>query len=157
MKKPVLILAALVPVVVGYLANILCKVPLLDPAAFYLLPLLTTVFWFHLGKEYARIWNPISALLIAHSVGFCSLSVYLWQFLIETDETRNATLAAFSQMYSVSTPQHLFVRLAMRFESQPHYIGKTTFAAMQVIALVYLMIVFSIGYYWGKRQAVPHK
>lgn len=53
-----------------------------------------------------------SAVLIAHAVGFCSLLVTLWQFLLETDETRNMTLAVFSQMFSVSTPLYLFGGIA---------------------------------------------
>ena len=89
MKKSVLILLTLVPVIVGYLVNVLIMVPIIGMAGFYLLPLCTTAFWIYLGKQYAREWKTLPAILIAHIVGFCSLTVYLWQFLLETDETRN--------------------------------------------------------------------
>ena len=154
MKKSVLILLTLTPVIVGYLVNILIMVPVIGTAGFFLLPLLTTVFWFYLGKQYARRWKPVPAVLIAHTVGICSLLVYLWQFLLETDETRSLTFAAFSQMFSASTPLYLFGRIAILFESQPNYAGRATMVAMQVIALVYMTIVFCIGIYWEKKRNI---
>ena len=152
MKKIVLFLLTLVPVVVGYIVNVLIMVPVIGMAGFYLLPLFTTAFWIYLGKQYARRWKTVPALLIAHAVGFCSLLVYLWQFLLETDETRNLTLAAFSQMFSASTPLYLFGGIARLVESQPNYIGRASMVAMQVIALIYMIIVFCIGIYLEKRK-----
>lgn len=152
MKKSILFLLTFVPVIVGYLVNALIMIPVIGTAGFYLLPLFTTIFWIYLGKQYARRYRTIPALLIAHAVGFCSLLAYLWQFLLETDETRNLTLALFSQMYSASTPLYLLGGIARLFESQPHYAGRTTMAALQVIALIYMIIVFSIGIYLEKRK-----
>lgn len=54
MKKSVLFLLTLVPVVVGYLVNVLIMIPVIGMAGFYLLPLVTTAFWIYLGKQYAR-------------------------------------------------------------------------------------------------------
>lgn len=153
MKKHVLILLSLVPVVVGWLINRLIMVPVIGIAGFYLLPLLTTVFWFFLGKQYICKWKAVPAVLIAHAVGFCSLLIYLCQFLLETDATRNLTLAAFSQMFSGSAPLYLIARVAVLFESQPNYAGRATMLAMQVLGLVYMMIVFSVGMYLQKRWA----
>ncbi len=152
MKKSVLFLLALVPVAVGYLVNILILVPVIGMAGFYLIPLFTTAFWIYLGRQYARRWKTVPALLIAHAVGFCSLLVYLWQFLLETDETRSRTLAAFSQMFSASTPLYLFGGLARLVESQPNYVGRASMVALQVIALIYMILVFCIGIYLEKRK-----
>ena len=153
MKKRTLILLTLVPVIVGYLVNVLIMVPVIGMAGFYLLPLLTTAFWFYLGKQYARsTWNTVPAVLIAHTVGICSLLIYLWQFLLETDATRSMTLAGFSQMFSAATPLYLFGGIAMLVESQPNYAGRATMVAMQVIALVYMIIVFCMGIYWEKKK-----
>ena len=152
MRKSVLILLSLVPVAVGYLINGLIRVPVIGMAVFYLLPLAVTAFWIYLGKQYAQNWRIVPAVLIAHTAGACSLLVYLWQFLFETDETRNLALAAFSQMFSASTPLYLFGGIAALVESQPDYAGSATMAAMQVIALVYMIIVFCIGIYWEKRN-----
>jgi len=152
MKKSVLILLSLVPIVVGWIINILIMVPVIGMAGFYLLPLVTTVFWFFLGKQYARKWNAVPAVLIAHTVGIFSLLIYLWQFLLETDVTRNLTLAAFSQMFSASTPLYLIGRIAVLFESQPNYAGRASMVAMQIIGLVYMVIVFSVGLFLEKKR-----
>ena len=152
MKKSILFLLTLVPVVVGYLVNVLIMIPVIGMAGFYLLPLVTTAFWIYLGRQYARRWKTVPALLIAHAVGFCSLVVYLWQFLLETDETRSRTLAVFSQMFSASTPMYLFGGIARLVESQPNYAGRASMVAMQVIALIYMIIVFCIGIYLEKRK-----
>ena len=124
---------------------------------FFLLPLLTTAFWMYLGRQYARRWRTVPALLIAHAVGFCSLLVYLWQFLLKTDETRNLTLAVSSQMFSASTPLYLFGGLARLVESQPNYAGRASMVAMQVIALIYMMMVFCIGIYLEKKNGIFHQ
>ena len=134
------------------IVNVLIMVPVIGMAGFYLLPLLTTAFWFYLGKQFARKWKPVPAVLIAHTVGICSLLVYLWQFLLETDETRSWTLAGFSQMFSASTPLYLFGRIARLVEHRPNYAGRATMVAMQVIALVYMTVVFCIGIYWEKKR-----
>jgi len=152
MKKNVLVLSSLIPVIVGYLVNILIMVPVIGMAGFYLFPLLTTVFWFYLGKQYARRWKPAPAVLIAHAVGICSLLIYLWQFLLETDQTRNMVLAGFSQMFSASTPLYLFGGIARLVESQPNYAGRASMVALQVIALIYMVIVFSIGLFLEKKR-----
>ena len=152
MKKCILILLSFVPVVVGWLVNILIFVPVIGMAGYYLLPLAATVFWFFLGKQYARKWKPVPAVLIAHAVGICSLLIYLWQFLLETDATRNLAFAGFSQMFSASAPSYLIVRIAMLFESQPNYTGRATMVAIEVLGLIYMVIVFSVGIYSEKKR-----
>ncbi len=54
-------------------------------------------------------------------------------------------------MFSASTPLYLFGRIARLVERQPNYAGRATMVAMQVIALVYMTIVFCIGIYWEKE------
>lgn len=152
MKRSVLILLSFVPVVVGWLVNILLRIPVIGMAGFYLLPLLTTVFWFFLGKQYAHKWKVVPGILIAHTVGICSVLIYLWQFLLETDATRNTALAVYSQMFSAATPLYLIGRIAVLFERQPNYAGMASLVAMQVIGLVYMVIVFSAGMYLEKKR-----
>lgn len=153
MKKSTLVLLTLVPVILGYFLNISITLPVIGTALFYILPLLTTVFWFYLGKQYARSsWKTIPSLLIGNAIGVISLLLYLWQFLLETDETRNMTLAVASQMFSAAVPTYLFVRSATLFETQPTHIGEATMIALQVMSLVFMVIVFLCGYGWEKKN-----
>ncbi len=55
-------------------------------------------------------------------------------------------------MFSAATPMYLFGGIARLVESQPNYAGRATMVAMQVIALVYMIIVFCIGIYLEKRK-----
>lgn len=152
MKKSILILLSLVPVVVGWLINSLMQFPVIGTAGFYLLPLFTTVFWFFLGQKYARQWKPLPAVFIAHAAGIGSLLIYLWQFLIETEATRNLALAAFSQMFSASTPLYLTGKIAVFFLRQSDGVSRATLVALQIIGLVYMVIVFSLGLYLEKKK-----
>ena len=152
MKKNRLILLIFVPILAGYLVNALILVPVLGMLLFYALPLLVSLFWFRLGCRFVHGgWRPLPAILTANAPGAVSLLLYLWQFLLETDETRSMFLAGLSQMFSASTPLYLFGRLAMLFESQPNYAGRTSMVAMQVIALVYMIMVFTAGVIREKR------
>lgn len=128
--------------------------PVIGMTAFYLLPLLTTVFWFWLGSQYAHSsWKAIPAILIGNATGIVSILVYIWQFLFETDETRNIALAVASQMFTASTPMYLFGRFAILFESQPNYAGRTAMVAMHVISVIYMLAVFSAAVVRERKQS----
>lgn len=153
MKKSVLILLTFIPIIVGYIVNFTIRIPVIGMMIFYALPLLTTLFWFYLGRQYARsLWKTVPAILIGNATGVVSLLVYLWQFLLETDETRNLTLAGASQMFSASAPTYLLARLAIFFEEQPNYTGRTAMVALQVVSVVYMIMVFCMAVFWEKKK-----
>lgn len=155
MKKSTLVLLTLVPVAVGLVVNFSLRLPVIGSLLFFLLPLATTVFWFYLGGRYARIgWNVLCSLLIGNATGLLSLVVYVWQRVFLPEENVNLFLVAASQMFSAATPTYLFGRLAMLFESQPNFIGEATALALQVIAVLYMIVVFGLGYVWEKRKPV---
>ena len=153
MKKSTLILLTFVPMIVGWLVNALLILPVIGMLGFYVLPLLTTVFWFCLGKQYARSnWKPIPAICIGNAAGIVSVLIYIWQFVFETDETRNIALAVASQMFSAATPMYLFGSLAILFESQPNYVGRTAMVAMHVISIIYMTAVFTVAFFTEKKR-----
>lgn len=153
MKKSVLILLTFVPIVAGYIVNLSMTLPVIGPIVFYILPLLISVFWFYLGRQYAkRTWKTIPALLIGNATGVISLFVYLCQYLLETDETRNLALTAVAQMFSDSAPIYLLARVATLFESQPNYIGRTSMVALNIISILYMIVVFVFGFIWGRKK-----
>ena len=153
MKKSILVLLTLVPVVAGYLINNVLLLPVIGMIAFYVVPILVLIFWFYLGSQYANTtWKIIPSALIGNAIGIISVLLYVWQFIFETDETRNIVVAGFSQMFSAATPLYLIGRLAILFESQPNYAGRGTMTAMQVIALIVMILVFMFGYIWRKNK-----
>lgn len=153
MKKSVLVLLTFVPFIVGHIINVSIRIPVIGMIIFYVLPLLTTVFWFYLGRQYARsTWKIIPALFIGNATGVVSLLIYLWQYLFKTDETRNVVLMSVAQMFSDATPTYLLGRIAILFETQPNYIASSTFmVALNVISFVYMVVVFLFGFIWEKK------
>lgn len=110
---------------------------------FYVLPLLTTVFWFYLGRQYAcSTWKTVPALLIGNAAAIIALLIYLWQRLIETDQTANRILLLVSQWFFTAAPSYLLTRIAVLFEPRPDYIGETSMVALHVISFVYMTVVF---------------
>lgn len=158
MKKSELVLLTFVPILVGYLINATFFIPVIGTLLFYILPIVVLAFWFWLGSQYSKTdWGMVPSILIGSATGVLSLALYLWQFLGQSDETRNMNLAVLSQMYSAATPGYLFARLAMMFESQSNYVGKTTALAMQIIPVILMIAIFTFGYYWGKTHQVKRK
>ena len=153
MKKAVLILITLVPVIAGWLINLSITIPSIGMLVYYVLPLAVLFFWFWLGKQYAGTdWNLGQSLLIGNATGLVSLGLYIWQFVFRTDETRNMFIAALSQMFGASVPGFLCSWLAIMFETQPGNIGGASTLAYQVIAVVIMIAVFACGFLRGKRN-----
>lgn len=111
------------------------------------------MFCFFLGRQYARApWRGPLAIVIGNAAGIVSLLLYLWQFLGKTDETRNTIVAVVSQLFSASVPSYLTGKAALLLSSSPNYVGSEAKVALQVIALVYMLVVFTCGYAWGKKS-----
>lgn len=153
MKKTVLILLTFVPIIVGYMVNLFLALPVIGPIVYYILPLLASVFWFYLGRLYSGgIWKTIPALLIGNATGIISLLIYLWQYLLKSDGTRNLPLTAVSQMFWDSAPTYLLARFAILFEAQPNHIGSASMIALNVLSAIYMMAVFVLGFIWGRKK-----
>lgn len=153
MKKSLLVLLTFIPIIVGYIINYTLPVPHVGVWVYYILPLLTTVFWFWLGRKFAHTtWKALPAILIGNATGIISILVYLWQYFLETDETMNMTLASASQMFSASAPGFLLVKIAVLFETEPITAGTATVVALNVISVVYMITVFGIAFFWEKHK-----
>ena len=140
MKKIILILLTLVPILIGWLINVFIYVPKVGMALFYVLPFVVLVFWFWLGRQYAKTdWSPLSAIIIGSASGLISLVLYIWQFHIITEEARNILIAALSQMYFAAVPEWIFARSGI-------------YIVIHIIALVLMIAVFAFGYITWKKH-----
>ncbi len=140
MKKIILILLTLVPILIGWLINVFIYIPKVGMALFYVLPFVVLVFWFWLGRQYAKTdWSPLSAIIIGSASGLISLVLYIWQFHIITEEARNILIAALSQMYFAAVPEWIFARSGI-------------YIVIHIIALVLMIAVFAFGYITRKKH-----
>ena len=138
MKKIILIILTLVPILIGWLINVFIHVPKVGMALLYVLPFVVLVFWFWLGRQYAKTdWRPLSAIIIGSASGLISLVLYIWQFHILTEEGRNMFIAGLSQMYFAAVPEWIFARSGL-------------YLVIHIIALVLMIAVFTFGYLTGR-------
>lgn len=153
MKKVYLIPMILVPALIGYVYNMLLLIPILGTLLLYILPLAMLVYWFWVGSKFAEFnWSLPISILVGNSFGILSLIIYFWQFLFITDSERNLFLAALSQMFTSCT--NIFVaRVAILFEPDKNVVGQVSFTAVQILGLIFMMIIFAIGYIWSKKKA----
>lgn len=157
MKKYVLVLLTFVPSLVGYLFNYAIFIPVIGMILLYILPILIFTFWFWLGMQYSKTdWGAVRSTLIGSATGIISLALYAWQFLGQSDETRNMTLAGLSQMYAVAIC-FFFAKIATMLEPQFAYVGQLTKLAMQAISIAFMIAIFTIGYFLGKRHQSGEK
>ena len=80
--------------------------------------------------------------------------MYLRQFFGCTDETRNLALAGASQMFSAATATWFLGRFAILFESQPNHVGRAAMLGLQIVAPVYMLLIFIGGF---ATEKVVHK
>lgn len=149
MKKILLLGMAISPILIGLLFN--SFVGYLEFIGI-IFSLLMIIYWFWVGTNFAeQIKNPVKAILLANSAGLISLVLFLWQFVLVSDEDRNLILAALSQMFSAPL-SFLSARIAILFT--PDGINQKTLLVMQVVGLIIMILVFSAGYvYKSMRQS----
>ncbi len=148
MKKLVLILLTLVPILAGALIN--ASTAPLGMLLYYALPILVLVFWFWLGGQYAETdWGMLPSVLIGSATGIASLVLYVWQFCLESEGTRNLFLAGLSQMYAGSTPLYVFsfIFRLLRLGDMVQ-----TLLVHEVLAVILMAAVFLAGYRRKKHR-----
>jgi hypothetical protein len=132
----------LIPFIYGLLSNTFVMIipPLLSQLVF-------TVFWFWVGIRFSYLsGNNIKSFIIGNSIWILSFLLYLWQFVLLNDESRNMFLALISQYYMLS-----FIwsgsKLTLLFSDVMH--GTT----ITIISYLSMLLVFSLGFIVGKIKA----
>ena len=148
-------LLALVPGLIGYLANLLVSWTLTGPGwvfmtVFYLQTLLAAVFCLWLGRRCARSRHAFPAALAASQwANALSFLLYLWQFHLCDDAGRSFFWALLAQCPAGPL---LFwaMRIVMPFSGGTWAQPETTIAT--ALSLVFLAVLFSLGFWWGRRK-----
>lgn len=147
MKKANLFILTFVPLIAGCSVQMAGTAKNFGTAVLLIVPLLTTVFWLWLGTRYARSsWGLTASVLMGNAVGILSLLVYLWQFLLETDQTRNMVLASVSQMFTLSTPTFLLYKIIILLRAGQFDAVQASNTTLEVISVIYMTAVFLCGY-----------
>ena len=156
MKTWKLLLLSLVPGLWGWLCNHLMAVSLTGgPAflltlAFYIQAPAAIVFCLWLGRRCGRSERGYSAcLLLTQWPSLVSFALYVWQFHFVSDEARNSLLALLGQAPSI--PLTYFAALLVLPFSGDSWLQADSTAAT-ALSLVLLAVLFSLGFWWGRRS-----
>ena len=152
MKKSVLILLTFVPLIIGYVATIMAMYPT-KSIVYYLLIFFSTAFWFWLGILYTRSnWKPIMSVLVAHSVFICSILIYWRQW--QSSITFTPSWVSFSKLFTASTPiVFISEKIAVLCKLKPLVVLKMErHIGLQILALVYMIVVFCLGLFIEKNK-----
>lgn len=129
----------LIPLIYGFVSNTFMLI--IPP---FLSQLVFAVFWFWVGMKFSCIsGNKVKSFFIGNSVWLLSFLLYLWQFVLLDDESRNIFLALISQYYMLP-----FIwsgtKLSLLFTDVIH--GTT----ITIIAYFSMLLVFTVGFIVGK-------
>lgn len=154
-KKWTLFAAAIAPIPLGYLYNLLLGAGIAESLVLYLFPILLVGFWFWVGSLFCQASVPLSqALLLGHIPGILSLLVYLWQFHVVESAERITALATASQWYT-SSATFFTVYIAVMLEPEQGVISEVTATSMQVLGVVFMVVLFLLGYTWRSKRDAP--
>lgn len=137
-----ILICILIPLIYGFVSNTFM---LIIPSI--LSQLVFAVFWFWVGIKFSCIsGNKVKGFFIGNSVWLLSFLLYLWQFVLLDDESRNLLLALISQYYILP-----FIwsgtKLSLLFTDVIH--GTT----ITIIAFLSMLLVFTVGFIVGKIKS----
>ena len=139
-----LVLISVVPCLVGILNNYLLLRSIFASAV---VSAAFLMFWLYLGYRSARKQHRyLPAVLATHTAGFVSFLLILWQFHVIDESNRNMAVCAISQFYSES-----ILLIAARVSNTMN-ISTASVLPFHIISLVILVITYSCGFIWGKKQ-----
>jgi len=143
---------ALVPSMVGCIVNRLILIPGIGTILFSIQGPAVVVFCVWLGIHCARSsYRFSSALPLTQWPSAVCLLLYLWQFHICSDESRNLFLAGLSQM--PGAPLFVYAaKLVAPFSN--HSWGPPETLATTAISLAMLAVLFSCGYWWNRCRSI---
>ena len=152
MKGLKLGLLAFSSVLIGYIYNLSFFIPVIGTLLFWLMPVALLIYWFWVGGKFAEgMKNPIIAVLFGNCFGVISILVYIWQFNFLSDSQRNIGLAAFSQAFSAPLSP-VTGKFGVLFEAESGMITQTSIYAMQVLGLIIMVLVFTMGYALARNK-----
>lgn len=137
-----LTILVLIPLIYGIVSNTFMLIihPLLSQLVF-------AVFWFWIGMKFSYLsGNKVKSFFIGNSIWLLSFLLYLWQFVLLDDESRNMFLALISQYYMLP-----FIwsgtQLSLLFTDVFHGTSIT------IISYLSMLLVFTVGFMIGKIKA----
>ena len=131
------ILLLLVPFIYGYLIN-----ALILPLYPFIMQVAFLFFWIFVGIRFSKWAIPKwTSFLIANTLWFISFILFIWQFILLDDSSRDMTIALLVQNYMLP-----FVYGAARL--LPFLQSGTM---IMFFAYIFMLVAFSIGFFVKRK------
>ncbi|QUG41915.1 hypothetical protein KD050_01015 [Psychrobacillus sp. INOP01] len=138
-KNKKMLIWIIIPFAYGFVSNTFMLI--MPP---FLTQLVFAVFWFWVGMRFSCLsGNKLNSFFTGNSIWLLSFLIYLWQFVLLDDESRNLFLAGISQYYTLSFIWSS-VKFSLLFTDIIHGITIT------IISYLSMLLVFTIGFFVGK-------
>ena len=136
----------LAPLFIGWLFNYLMYMIPFSGLLIWTVNLGIIVFWFWGGRQFALMGRskPMNFLLGNSGWGILFL-VFLWQFILLDDASRNLVLASLSQYY---------VLCMITLSSQIHILYTDAINANEIVIIAYalMLVVFAAGFVYQLKK-----
>ncbi|MFD1040402.1 hypothetical protein ACFQ3N_18660 [Virgibacillus byunsanensis] len=133
------IILVLIPFVYGLLAN-LTDSTLLTPV---LTQIIFLLFWYLVGVKFAKLnKDKITSFLYGNSIWGLSFLVFIWQFILLDDNSRNFFLAGVSQYY-------MFPFIWIGRELTVMFIDVYHGTTIMLLAYLSMLVIFLLGFSYG--------
>ena len=144
----------LIPIVFGSLYVHSVSIPIIGSLLFMLIPWAIAVSWLWIGYccgRDGRTW--FTSVLVGHWGVLIIVLCAIWQFGCLPDESRNMILAVFAQYLIGLVPG--VIPLVVRFTMVDNTISSLPIILWGTPATaVMLVILFSLGFWFGRRKGV---
>jgi len=131
----------LIPLIYGFVSNTFMLIihPLMSQIVF-------SVFWFWVGIRLSNIsGSNVKSFIFGNSIWLLSFLLYIWQFVLLNDESRNMLIALISQYYMLS-----FIwtgtKLSLLFSDVSSGVTIT------IISYLSMLLVCTVGFIVGKLK-----
>lgn len=142
----------LAPLVGGWLFNFLMFQLPFSGILIWTVNLGFILFWFWAGRQFSQLTTrKVYGFLFGNSLWLLSFLLYIWQFVLLDETSRNMMLAGLSQYYM------LFMII---IGTQIHMAYSTVISSTEIVIISYMLmfVVFSVGFmYQGIKGKTPSK
>lgn len=149
MRKNKHLFIVLAPFLLGWLFNIIIYVmPFFGATSMWILNLGFVLLWFWGGRQFAKLsMKKIYSYLLGNTLWLISFLVYVWQFVLLDEASRNFAIASLSQYYMLFT-------IIIGTQIQLMYSSVINSTEIVIISYLVMLFVFTLGFIY---QAVRGK
>lgn len=147
MKNYRLVLLLLVPFFLGWLVNSSSFLSIFYAEGIWIFSIGFLMYWFWIGRQFGQLKSSkIIHVLSGNIIWAISFGLYIWQFILADDVSRNMGLAGISQHYGLFT-----VAFAAKIVST--YADVIDGTQVMIASYIIMLVIFMTGFIYESIRA----